>query len=177
MKKIYSLLFSALAVTSINAQVPTLDIVEHSSTSLTATYAGSSLAVTLNSPDHWTIAGPPGVEGTFGQIAWIETGATTGFNLVDSGDPNNPSASGITVVSDINLIPISATQELDGVTIVELFLGGTVPGAIAVTFTDLGDTPSNVPDVQWTLWLLMAACAPIAAARSVQASDGARCRV
>lgn len=124
-------------------QVPQLVLTENSSTSLTATFNGNPLGVTLVSPDHWTV-GLAGVTNRgFGY--WEEPNPTTEANQVVG------LFTLINVTSDISPqqgAPVAANGATDTT---DLSYDG---GALDVTFTDNGDAPSSVPDTAGTMSLL-----------------------
>jgi hypothetical protein len=137
-----------------DAPVDTLVIIEHSSTSLTATFNGTDIPaadIANTSSDHWSITLPGITENVIGGSTWLE-----GFgqfsepidNNVFGGGGANPST--VTVISD----PLGAPfNHQNGETDTTSFTIGTATSStpLIVTFTDNGD---SVPDAA-TTWSLL----------------------
>jgi hypothetical protein len=128
-------------------------LTENSSTSLTATYDGSTTGVTviLNSPDNWVVNVPATVSFNGMGIAdsWIEPENASLSNFV-SGSTNAPQ---LAVVSEFNLLGDVANGSQSP------FIFGTDSsnsGFVFVTFNDNGDTAASttVPDTGSALGLL-----------------------
>ena len=124
------------------AQIQNLEITENSSSSLTANLNGVDLTVQNTASDEWTITGFATPNAT-GSLLWQEPGETTfndvvaiGSALIVDSDVGRPGALGLP----------NGTPD-----ILHFTLNGS---PLLVTFTDLGDSSSRVPDTATTFGLL-----------------------
>ena len=128
------------------AQVQTLDIIEHSSTSLTGKFNGTDIPaadIVNNGSDDWTIT-IAGLTGSLeGASRWTEPESPP-FRF---GSNNSVVASGVIVSVDSDL-PGGGIHD-NGATDTTSFFVGTAP--LDVRFTDNGDA---VPDAAATFSLL-----------------------
>jgi hypothetical protein len=132
----------------VQAQVQTLDIIEHSSSSLTAKFNGTDIPamdIVNTSSDNWTITIPGITENVLGFGAWLE-----GFEPPPSSTPID------NFVEAANTLTVTVQSEQDdgqglgnGGTDTTHFTIGTAE--LDVTFTDNGDA---VPDAAATFSLL-----------------------
>ena len=126
-------------------QAEQLILTESSSTSLTATLDGAPLTVLNPSPDHWLV----GLQGVTGAAAFAEPESSTEANLV-MGDPSTAFVD-MTVVSDDPIAGVAFFP--NGETNLTAF--HLVTGApLDVTFNDLGDGRTSIPDTASTLGIL-----------------------
>jgi hypothetical protein len=138
----------ALVLTHSATAVPTVDVLitETSSTSLSATFGGTTLIGQKTAPDRWTLTFPDSFTfGTFTINGWIEPESALG-NIVDS-----PGTNQLFVLSDIL---IGSTPRPDGSTVFGLPL--TLSGlstTVNITFHDGGDG-ATVPEKGSTFGLL-----------------------
>ena len=123
---------AALVQPGFAAAIHNLSLTENSDTSLTATWDGTSLSVTNNGNDSWTVTLP---DGATGSANWIEPGNSSFENLITSR-----SSSVLSVTSDFN---ISSTQAND--TSVLFGTDARDGESIFAVFNDLGDATS-VPE-------------------------------
>jgi hypothetical protein len=129
------------------AQVQTLDIIEHSSSSLTAKFNGTDIPamdIANTSSDNWTITIPGITENVLGFGAWLE-----GFEPPPSSTPID------NFVEAANTLTVTVQSEQEdgishgnGDTATDFTIG---TAELDVTFTDNGDA---VPDAAGTLSLL-----------------------
>jgi hypothetical protein len=152
---------AALATQSVFAQVPTHNIVltENSSTSLTATYDGSTtgVTVTLQAPDQWVVTFPTTVSfGSTGRnVDWIEPGNSSLGNAVSFF----PEVSNVLGVSSDTGITPSFSPTPDG-SIVSNVGSDSRGGSISATFDDDGDARA-VPEAGSTFGLLFLSLAAL----------------
>jgi len=134
-----------------------ISLTENSDTSLSATYDGSSLEVSVfnTGTDRWTVLLPASVDlNVVGPLlyAWLEPDTPTELNLVE---PNTPAE--IFVSSDIPLIdaPFPPTYTFLNGAESPFALGVDTGdgGPIFMTFTDNGDS-GTVPETGATGWLM-----------------------
>jgi hypothetical protein len=125
-----TLLVGAMLFGGIAQGAVTLDIIENSSSSLTASFNGTSIPaadIVLNSSDHWTITLPAGAS-VSGAATWAESGTT--LNEVDG----NPALSTVSVISDESgTMPDDANGGIETAQFLNNF------GPMTVRFTDNGD--------------------------------------
>jgi hypothetical protein len=130
------------------AQVQTLDIIEHSSSSLTAKFNGTDIPaadILEGSSNVWLIQLPvPGItEPLMGSKTWAEPESTKTVNLISFlSSPGVPKV--VSVISDQG----GSADHANGATDTTSFFTGNAN--VNVTFTDNGD----VPDAAGTLSLL-----------------------
>jgi hypothetical protein len=121
-------------------------LTENSSTSLAATYDGSTLTVTPVGVDTWSFFLPTGFLSLGGSWQWTEPDNSTLVNLVSFGSDITRAAF---IQSDLSLstqFPVNA----DGASVQVGTDGGV---AVFATFHDLGDA-ATVPDTGTTFSLL-----------------------
>jgi len=151
----FAIVTAALATRSVFAQVPTHNIVltENSSTSLTATYDGSTtgVTVTLQAPDQWLVTFPTTVSfGSAGRnVDWIEPGNSSLGNAVSFF----PEVSNVLGVSSDTGVTPSFSPTPDG-SIVSNVGSDSRGGSISATFDDDGDARA-VPEAGSTFGLLL----------------------
>lgn len=131
-------------------------LTENSSTSLTATYNGSTSGVTVTflGDDLWNVTFPASVTfSLFGGVNWLEPGSTTQGNEVTFFTPPSHTLS---VISDFQLAGLTTVG--NGITVNNVGTDSINGGSISATFNDNGDVAS-APDTGSTLGLLAVALA------------------
>jgi len=128
-------------------------LTENSSTSLTATYNGSTsgVTVTFNGPDTWIVTFPATVTfSLFGGVNWLEPGSSSLGNEVTFFTA--PFSNELSIISDSDLI--GATTTGTGTTITNVGTDSSNQASISATFIDNGDVAA-APDTGSTLGLLV----------------------
>ena len=148
-------LVSAVLTQPLFAQVVAHDIqiTENSSTSLSATYDGSTTGVTVTflGTDQWGVTFPSTVTfSLLGGVNWLEPGSSTLGNEVTFFRAGN----GLGVVSDTSLFGSTTTG--NGTKIDNVGTDSSNGGSISATFHDNGDV-ARAPDAGSTVGLLFLA--------------------
>lgn len=127
-------------------------LTENSSTSLSATYDGSTTGVTVTflGPDQWSVTFPSTVTfSQFGGVNWLEPGSSTLGNEVTffTSSPTNE----LSVTSDFALAGSTTTG--NGTTLNNVGTDSANGGSISATLNDNGDV-ATVPETGSTFGLL-----------------------
>jgi hypothetical protein len=126
-------------------------LTENSSTSLTVTYDGSSLAVTFVNLDSWIFLLPAGFSSTVDLEQWTEPENSNLVNQVSFGSDITRSGFVVSDHSIVNIFPINANG-----TTIEVGTDGGVP--VFATFNDnAAGSEGTAPDTGSTLGLLFLA--------------------
>ncbi len=173
--KLFALVPLAIAVAAAlvtqSAFAHSFVLTENSSTSLTATYDGSTSGVTVvnNGPDFWTVTLPNFV--TFGnglsQTQWVEPDNSSLQNAVTSASSGPGLPTNFDFRSDIPFFVGFPTPLPNGSTVQDFGFDTSDQASVSVTFTDNAATAEHpaVPDTGSTLGLLLVSSIALVGAR------------